>query len=218
MGPKAGIVVATAVLFLCAASASVQSQDLPSAEVEGSGGTDDHGKCMVVGGTFVDVAILDPITSAMAKRGQRFRIELLAPLRVDGFEVLPVGTVGEGEVIHADRSRGGGKPGELLLAARHLDHAGQRIGLRGMKMGGSGDDRLGAALATSMAIGPFAHFIRGREIEIPAGTPAHARLSADLSLPCSPDAVVRQPAPASDDASIQVLEPISTTITTEERP
>lgn len=213
MGSKAGI-VAIAAMYACTAYAQAQDPTNPDAALPGRASVSEA--CASIAGMFVDVALLDPIGSATATRGQRFRIELLAPLLVDGLEVLPAGTPGEGEVIHADRSRGGGKPGELLLAARYLEHAGHRIGLRGMKMGGRGDDRTGAAMATSFAVGPFAHFVKGREIEIPAGTPAHARLSADASLPCSAGAPAPDPAPTTDDASMQAPVSMPATPTTTE--
>lgn len=196
MGTKGRIATAAGMLFLCGAVA--QAQDAGSElSIDGTAPQAGAG-CVAVAGTPVDIEMLDPIGSATSTRGMSFRIALAAPLVVDGIELLPAGAAGQGEVVHADRSRGGGKPGELLLAARYLEHDAGRIPLRGMKMGGHGEDRIQAALATSFAIGPFAHFIRGREIEIPAGTRAHARLSADATLPCAPTAT--QAVPAAKDA------------------
>lgn len=148
------------------------------------------GSCCVLNeGTSVEIEVASTLNSATLTRGERFQIRLVEPLVVDGLVVVPTGTTGEGEVIHAERSRGGGKPGELLLAARHLDINGTRLPLRGMKLGASGQDRTGVALATAFAAGPFAHFIRGREIEIPSGTRAHARLSVTARITPMPAAL-----------------------------
>jgi hypothetical protein len=142
--------------------------------------------CRVVAGTVVDLEIAEPITSWQHKRGDKFQLRLAQPLVVDGRLLVPAGTTGVGEIVHAAAARGGGAPGELLIAARHLDVDGGQLPLRGMKLGGSGDDNSGMAFGVSFAAGPFAMFIRGHEIEIPAGTHAHAKVAEDAVLPVSP--------------------------------
>lgn len=139
--------------------------------------------CPLAEGTPLVLELLDPISSANSKRGDRFRLRLAEPVLFDGTLALPAGTEGVGEVVHAERSRGGGKPGELLLAARYLSYQGQSIKLRGLKLGGSGRDTSHVALAVATGAGPFAHFIRGKEIEIPAQTQASAKLGETVRLP-----------------------------------
>lgn len=139
--------------------------------------------CTVAEGTALTLEIMDPLNSALLKRGDKFRLRLAAPLLAGDRILLAPGVEGMGEVIHAEKSRGGGKAGELLIAARYLDHQGQKIGLRGLKIGGAGKDNTGAALATAIAVGMFALFVQGGEIEIPAGTLAQAKTAADMKLP-----------------------------------
>lgn len=141
--------------------------------------------CRIAAGTAVELEIVDPLSSGHHQRGHRFAIRLHAPLRDGDVVVVPAGTPGVGEIVHADRSRGGGKPGELLLAARHLEFNGVQIPLRGLKLGGQGLDRTRTALGVAVAAGPFAHFIRGREIEIPAYTLVNAKLAQELALPAA---------------------------------
>ncbi|HOZ23508.1 MAG TPA: hypothetical protein PLI83_01840 [Thermomonas sp.] len=140
------------------------------------------GCCLAVNGAMVDIEIGEPISSKRHKRGDKFALRLAEPLVVDGQTVLPAGTPGVGEIIHAAASGGGGKAGELLLAARYLEVDGRQIPLRGFRMGGAGKDNTTGALAASMAVGPFAQFIHGREIEIPSGARASAKLAADTAL------------------------------------
>lgn len=154
------------------------------------------GTLQLANGTVVEIEIAEPLSSRSNKRGDKFQLTLAAPVVSNGQLVLPAGTSGTGEIVHADRSRGGGKPGELLLAARYLDLAGQRIPLRGFKLGAAGKDNTALALGTSFALGPFAHFIHGQEIEIPAGTKANAKLAADVALPAAPS-----PAPPTEPLS-----------------
>ncbi|MFE0502441.1 hypothetical protein ACFW0P_16850 [Lysobacter soli] len=131
-------------------------------------------------GQQIEVELAEPVGSDTHKIGDRFQLRLAAPLMRDGVVIVPAGTPGVGEVVHAQTSRAGGKPGELLLAARFLDLPDGPLPLRAMKLAARGKDNINASLGTSMVAGPFGLFVRGREIEIPAGTHAMAKLAQDL--------------------------------------
>lgn len=180
------------IVFAMAASASCLAQEaalpaasasLPQTATNESQPVAANECCRLVDGTPVAIEVLEPLNSSLLKRGDKFKLRLAEPVLIDGQTVLTADVEGMGEVIHAEKSRGGGKAGELLIAARYLDHRGLQIRLRGLKMGGSGKDNTGAALATSFALGPFAHFVHGREIVIPAGTLAQAKIAGDIALP-----------------------------------
>ena len=143
--------------------------------------------CTLPDGSPVQLEVVGPISSKTALRGQTFALRLAQPLSTAEGVLLPAGTEGVGEVIHAERSRGGGKAGELILAARYLQGPNGPIKLRGMKLGGSGSDKTGAAIGASLIL-PLGGFVRGTEIEIPAGTPANAKLAAAIHLPPIPTA------------------------------
>lgn len=175
--------------------AAVMPDDLPAAPAE-SPVTSPPGCCRIAAGTPVELEITETISSSQRKRGDKFALRLHAPLSIEGATVVPAGATGVGQVVHAAAARGGGKPGELLLAARYLDHGGTQLPLRSLKFGVTGKDNTGVALGVSMAIGPFAHFIRGHEIEIPAGTIVSARIAQDVVLP--PATTPDQPATATD--------------------
>lgn len=142
--------------------------------------------CTVPANTTVELEILDLLNSSQQKRGDKFRLRVAEPLVLDGVTLIPSGIQGMGEVVHAAAARGGGAPGELLIAARWLDIDGQSLRLRGLKLGVTGGDNSGMALGVSFAAGPFAMYIRGREIEIPAGTRVNARLADDATLAPAP--------------------------------
>jgi hypothetical protein len=133
-------------------------------------------------GTIIELALNSAVGSRVSKRGDRFVIRLAEDLKSGDVVVLPAGTTGEGEVTHAAPSGIGGKPGELLLAARFLDLNGQRVPLKAFKIGASGKNGVNSALMASMIIGPFALFVVGGEVLIPAGTLANAKLAADLPV------------------------------------
>jgi hypothetical protein len=136
-------------------------------------------------GTIVELALTKQVGSKLSKRGDRFGIRLAQDLKLDGVVVLSAGLEGEGEVIHAAPGKMGGGPGELLLAARFLDRDGVRVPLKALKMGSAGKDNVDNAVLVGMIAGPFALFVQGGEVVIPAGTFANAKLAADVSAPAS---------------------------------
>lgn len=134
--------------------------------------------------TVVPLTLLDTISSETSRTGDRFRLIVAADVKIGDAIVIPQGTPGEGEVIHAARSRGGGKAGELILAARFLQVGDAVVRLRSLSaVPQAGKDYAFEALATSFVAGPFALFLRGGVIEVPAGTAALAKTLVESRLP-----------------------------------
>lgn len=187
-------------LALAASPCCVAQEAAPATETATLAQSQDTGSacCRVADGTAVTIEILEPLNSALLKRGDKFRLRLAEPVLVEGKPVLASGVEGVGEIVHAEKSRSGGKAGELLIAARYLETSGTQVPLRGLKVGGRGKDNTNAAMATAFAVGPFALFVRGREIVIPAGTLAQAKIAQELHLPAQSDA---QPSAPTTDAS-----------------
>jgi hypothetical protein len=163
--------------------------------------------CQVAAGTAVDLEVADLLSSATQHRGDKFALRVAAPVVVDGVVVIPAGTTGTGEIVHADPAHGGGKPGELILAARTLDLDGQIIPLRGFKLGHAttGVDATQKSLAASMAIGAFALFIHGHEIEIPPHTHGVAKIAQDVVLAARD--VAPDPTSTPSDAGVATTAP-----------
>lgn len=168
------------VLYATCASAATQQQVSPTPLVVEQASLTEPTEAApaIPAGIPVFIEIAEPLASSTHKRGDIFAITLAEPLLLDGVERLPRGTRGTGQIIHAAAARGGGAPGELLIAARTLETAQGPLLLRGFKLGASGDDNSGMAIGVSIAAGPFAMFIRGREIVIPAGTRGAAKTKA----------------------------------------
>lgn len=145
--------------------------------------------CVLKALTPVRLSLAEPLASDTAKPAQTFEIRLLAPIALDGGLVIPAGTRGRGEVVHAVKSGMAGKAGEMLLAARYLELSATRIPLRSLRLVASGKDQTG--VANAIAIGtavaaplasPIALFITGGEVRVPAGTMAEAKVSADTRI------------------------------------
>ena len=61
--------------------------------------------CTLSDGSPVQLEVVGPISSKTALRGQTFALRLAQPLSTAEGVLLPAGTEGVGEVIHAERSR-----------------------------------------------------------------------------------------------------------------
>lgn len=140
---------------------------------------------------LVHVETLEPLSSLDRKRGDTFALRLLEAVTLPDGSILPTGTGGRGEVVHAEKARAGGKPGELILAARYLDTPQGRFRLRALRLTGVGKDQshpaLGAAIAAEAALpgaGLLAFFIHGGQFIAPAGTQGIAKLDA-MPLPAA---------------------------------
>lgn len=182
---------ALAVALALGASAQEMASTAPPAMDASAGcsaGPGPQASCTAPAGSVVELEVADALDSARNHRGDHFAIVLRNPLVVDGVLVLPAGVPGMGEVVHAAPSRGGGKPGELILAARHLDYRGQQVPLRGMKLGAVGQDRSQASLAVGMVLGPFGQLVHGRESVVPKGFPAQAKLAQPFASTVAPAA------------------------------
>jgi len=134
--------------------------------------------------TPVRIEILETMNSATSRIGAHFPIRLATPIDLPGGGHVPAGATGSGDVVHAAKSRFGGKPGELILAVRYLDADGVRIPLRSLTYGDArGRDNTDMAAAVNIAAGVVAVFITGGEVNIPAGTVANAKTSAPVTFP-----------------------------------
>ena len=135
--------------------------------------------------TNVELEMVDAVSSKTSKHGDMFKLRVALPVKSGDTVLIPAGTPAVGQVVHAEKSHGGGKAGELILAARYIDMPQGQIKLHS-SFGAAGRNRTGAALATSIAVGVFGMFVKGKEIEIPAGGPLSARLAEDTTIAPTP--------------------------------
>lgn len=172
----------------------VEAQSPPSTQAspqpasQGVGQPDPHSARTPI---VVQIEVLEQLDSSKQKRGDTFSLQLAQAVTLPDGTVLPAGTPGRGEVVHADKAGIGGKPGELILAARTLETPRGTHRLRALQLIGTGKDRgIAAALGASIAgaaAGPggalLGMVIRGGQVIVPAGTHGVAKLE---SLPQPP--------------------------------
>jgi hypothetical protein len=144
--------------------------------------------------TQLVVRIEAGLSSRTTKTGETFPLTLAEPLVIDRQVVLPAGIRGQGEVVHA-KGTGLGVGGELVIAARFLEVDGRQMRLRSMRVGVHGKDQQDLTFAAAAVIGLPAMFIRGKHIEIPAGTLAGVKTAQPFAV-AAPAAQTALPVPA----------------------
>ena len=133
--------------------------------------------------TPVIIRIGAEISSKTSKPGDHFRITVIEDVRVGEAVVIPAGSMGEGEVIHAARRGAGGKAGELIVAARYVRVGDNEIRLRSFALGAAGQDKSVDSLAASIFFGPFGLIQKGGDAYIPRETLGTAKTALEFKLP-----------------------------------
>lgn len=140
---------------------------------------------MLPANTVVELEMVDSISSKTSKSGDFFRLKTALPVQRDGIEIIPAGTPVVGQVVHAQAASGGGKAGELIVAARYIELPQGQIKLRS-GFGATGQDKTNDAVVAAILVGVFSMMIKGKDLELPAGHALSARLSADSSIQSTP--------------------------------
>lgn len=139
------------------------------------------GSATIAAGTSVTVRVSERVTSRTAKRGDYFKFELVNDLRSGAIVVIPAGTKGVGQVVHAAPKGLGGRAGELIVAARYLETPTGRVALKKTKFSVAGSDNVGAALTTSMVVPIVGMFITGTSVDLNVGSVLVAEIAVDFA-------------------------------------
>ncbi|MCH8614511.1 hypothetical protein LZ016_00100 [Sphingomonas sp. SM33] len=132
-------------------------------------------------GIFVPIELAAPVSSESAQNGDRFPIRTFEPVVSEGTTLIPVGAVGEGEVIHAAKARGSGMPGELIVAVRFVRCGNTEIPIGHLQFSDSGRDQ---TMAWIIQRSTFTHpgQVKGSATQLPAGTRGIAKVRADVEI------------------------------------
>jgi hypothetical protein len=146
----------------------------------------------LVPNTLLELEMVDSVSSKLNRIGDTFSMKVREPLKYGAVELLPVGTLVQGEVVHVDKKGTGGRGGELILAARYAQLPEGRLKLKATLGGGStsGKNNAGAAAATYALVGIVGFLVQGQDKVMPSGTPLSAKLAENVSFECAAAAPV----------------------------
>ncbi len=159
-------------------------------------------------GTPVALSLMEEITTKgkMAKVGQRFMLEVSAPVEVNGVTVIPAGTPAWGELVGVRNKGMWGKSGKLDAKLLFL-----RVNGRQIRLTGSFDDKgvTGTAgVVGAIALVPIAgFFMTGTSAMLPKGGVVSGFIDEDIELAIAntkpaPMAVAAPAAPLSVSAPV----------------
>src|SRR5436190_15146071 len=130
----------------------------------------------------------ETVSSDKNRNGEQFRFHVAADVRVGDVVVIPMGTPGVGEVIHAAKSGMAGKAGELIVAARYVTIGTKNVRLRSFASG-TGQNLTGIANWTGIFVGMPSLLIQGGKMTMPQHMLATARTAEAVTLPVTPAGV-----------------------------
>ncbi len=130
-------------------------------------------------GTEIRVRLLVTVSSASAEERQPLLLEILEDVVVGGEIVVARAARAEGTVVRAQRRRGFGRRGKLALTVDRAQAVDGDMLPLGNQTSFRGDDRYSMAAVVTILTGPFGIFVKGQEVEIPAGTELSAYVRGD---------------------------------------
>lgn len=134
-------------------------------------------------GTPVQLRLMEEVTTKKkaAKVGQRFMLEVAAPVEVNGVVVVPVGTPAWGEITEVRNKGMWGKSGKLTARLLYLRVNGRQIRLTGTfdDKGVTGTAGVVGAVALVPVVG---FFVTGTSAVFPMGGSVGAFIDEDVQL------------------------------------
>lgn len=140
------------------------------------------GQAYVPANTQLNVEIVDELTSKKAKKGDLVKFKLLDNLILNNVVIIPVGSEVDGKVTDATSSGFFGRAGKLIFSIDKVRTVnGIDIPLEYMgKIEAGSDGGAIAVVAVVSILGGF--FMKGKNVNIPAGTKFAAKVANDTDL------------------------------------
>ena len=147
------------------------SDDLLKVMISGESGSAAEAQGITVpDGTEVKLLLKNPLSSATAQPEQRMEFTASEAVAVHGVTVIEKGAPAVGHVTEAQPAKGFGRKGKLNFSIDTVQStSGENIRLRSSKTA-TGSDSYGKAGVVTILTGPFGALVKGKDIEVPAGT------------------------------------------------
>ena len=142
---------------------------------------------MIPDGTEVKLLLKNPISSATAQPEQRIEFTASEQVVVHGVTVIEKGAPAVGHVTEAQPAKGFGRKGKLNFSIDTVQStSGENIRLRSSKTA-TGSDSYGKAGVVTLLTGPFGALVKGKDIEVPAGTEFTIYIDGDRKVQHQPE-------------------------------
>jgi len=138
-------------------------------------------------GIKFQVELVNPASSKKQKKNEMIPIRITDNLIVNDVIVVPAGTIGKAYVYEAQKAGGFGRKGVLRIAGQEIKTInGVKIPLRlGLQGTGYQD---GGAIAVAAAVSLIGGiFMKGSNVDYPAGTTFDVEIRSNVDLGCKPE-------------------------------
>ena len=138
-------------------------------------------------GTEVKLVLKNPVSSATARQEQRIEFTASEQVVVHGVTVIEKGAPAVGHVTEAQPAKGFGRKGKLNFSIDTVRAtSGENIRLRSSKTA-TGSDSYGKAGVVTLLTGPLGALVKGKDIEVPAGTEFTIYIDGDRKVQHQPE-------------------------------
>ena len=147
------------------------SADLLKAMMDPAGAAESAGaEITIPDGTEVKLLLKNPLSSATAQPEQRIEFTASEAVTIHGVTVIEKGAPAVGHIIEAQSAKGFGRKGKLNFSIDTVQSTSrENIRLRSSKTA-TGSDSYGKAGVVTLLTGPFGALVKGKDIEVPAGS------------------------------------------------
>jgi hypothetical protein len=137
-------------------------------------------------GTEVKLLLTNPLSSATAQPEQRIEFSVADTVVVRGLTVIEKGAPAAGHVTEVEARKSFGRKGKLLFSVDTVQAvSGENIRLRASKAA-SGTDSYGKAGVVTILIGPLGALVKGKDVEVAAGTVFTIYIDGDRKVAVAP--------------------------------
>lgn len=140
-------------------------------------------------GTEIQLRMIETVSSANARVGQKVHFQVMSDVRVNGVAVIPRGSSALATITAAQRKRRMGRAGNLALDLESVRLAdGETAPLRSTQMAegeGNGEGVAAGAVVTGLLFWPAAPaflLMHGHDTTMPEGTRITAYIAGDVDL------------------------------------
>lgn len=151
-------------------------------------------KVLLPDGTEISLEMKGAISPEGARKGDVVDFRVLQPVVLDGSVVIAQDAAARGYVAEALKARSWGRPGKLEIHLKDVTCAdGTRAPIRATKRveGGGNTGKVTTAVVISgvffFPVAPLWGFVKGKQIEIPAGTKFQAFVQGDSTVSVVPE-------------------------------
>lgn len=121
-------------------------------------------------GTEIRLRLLTPASSATARPEDPLRFTVIEDVKADGITVIKKGAEGRGRIQDVKKSGSFGRSGKMSFSIDSVAAIdGSSLPIRSSR-DLKGDARVGTTVAAVALVGVFGGFVKGKNIEAPAGT------------------------------------------------